>query len=69
MNYFKDQKMKLLLLLALSCQFVWAKDLKVKFGTVAPAGTPWAQTLEDIRERVDKNSKGKIQIKTYLHLK
>lgn len=39
---------------------------KVKFGTVAPAGTPWAQTLEDISKQVKKDSKGKIKIKTYL---
>lgn len=40
--------------------------LKVKFGTVAPGGTPWAQTLEDISKRVKKDSKGEIKIKTYL---
>lgn len=40
--------------------------LKVKFGTVAPVGTPWAQTLDDIASQVKKDSKGEINIKTYL---
>jgi TRAP-type C4-dicarboxylate transport system substrate-binding protein len=39
---------------------------KVKFGTVAPAGTPWADTLDNIAKEVKKESGGKIQIKTYL---
>lgn len=39
---------------------------KIKFGTVAPAGTPWAQTLTDIKKRVKKASGGKLKIKTYL---
>jgi TRAP-type C4-dicarboxylate transport system substrate-binding protein len=43
-----------------------AKKLKVKVGTVAPAGTPWAQTLTDLKKRVSKASGGKIKIKTYL---
>lgn len=49
------------LLLSFNCFAV-----KVKFGTVAPGGTPWAQTLEDISKRVKKDSDGKITIKTYL---
>jgi TRAP-type C4-dicarboxylate transport system substrate-binding protein len=54
----------LLLLLCLTLNTVHAK--KVKFGTVAPAGTPWAQTLEDIKKRVKKASNGKLKVKTYL---
>lgn len=59
-------KLSLLLTLLLTVNIAQAKKLKVKFGTVAPAGTPWAQTLEDIKSRVSKASKGKIKIKTYL---
>lgn len=59
-------KLSLLIAILLSFNIAHAKKLKVKFGTVAPAGTPWAQTLEDIKNRVDKASKGKIKIKTYL---
>lgn len=43
-----------------------AKGVTVKFGTVAPSGTPWAQTLEDIKVKVEKDSKGSIKIKNYL---
>jgi TRAP-type C4-dicarboxylate transport system substrate-binding protein len=43
-----------------------ASDLSVKFGTIAPAGTPWADSLEEIKNRVGKESAGKIKIKTYL---
>jgi TRAP-type C4-dicarboxylate transport system substrate-binding protein len=59
-------KLSLLLTLLLSINVAYGKKLKVKFGTVAPAGTPWAQTLEDIKSRVAKASKNKILIKTYL---
>jgi len=60
--------MKKLLFIALTTSFISTSVMarKVKFGTVAPAGTPWAQTLEDIKKRVKKKSKGKLKIKTYL---
>ena len=60
--------MKKLLFIALATSFISTGVMakKVKFGTVAPAGTPWAQTLEDIKKRVKKKSKGKLKIKTYL---
>jgi TRAP-type C4-dicarboxylate transport system substrate-binding protein len=60
--------MKKILFLLISLSFVSTGAIakKVKFGTVAPAGTPWAQTLEDIKKRVKKKSKGKLKIKTYL---
>ena len=56
--------MKILILLCLLSAVSYAK--KIKFGTVAPSGTPWAQTLEDIKKRVKKASGGKLNIKTYL---
>jgi TRAP-type C4-dicarboxylate transport system substrate-binding protein len=43
-----------------------AKGVSVKFGTVAPAGTPWAQTLEEIKAKVEKDSQGNISIKNFL---
>jgi TRAP-type C4-dicarboxylate transport system substrate-binding protein len=43
---------------------VFALDLR--FGTIAPSGTPWAQSLEDIKIRVEKESAGKIKIKNFL---
>ena len=45
---------------------ILAKKLNVKFGTVAPSGTPWADTLDEIKKKVDKESKGEIKIKNYL---
>lgn len=45
---------------------IFAKKLNVKFGTVAPSGTPWADTLDEIKKKVDKESKGEIKIKNYL---
>jgi len=45
---------------------IFAKDISVKFGTIAPAGTPWADSLEEIKNRVGKNSNNQIKIKTYL---
>ena len=57
----------LLLLLGMMLSFsVSAKNIVVKFGTVAPAGTPWADTLDEIKKRVDKESGKSIKIKTYL---
>jgi len=44
----------------------FAAKLTVKIGTVAPANTPWADSLEDIRKRVEKESSGDIQVKAYL---
>jgi len=38
--------------------------ISVKFGTVAPAGTPWADVLQQIQKRVQTDSKGGIEIKT-----
>jgi TRAP-type transport system periplasmic protein len=57
--------MKLLLILSLFISFQ-ASATSVKFGTIAPAGTPWADSLEEIKNRVNKDSQGKIKIKTYL---
>jgi TRAP-type C4-dicarboxylate transport system substrate-binding protein len=58
--------MKYLLTIILILNTNLAFSMKVKFGTVAPAGTPWAQTLEDIKKRVKKASNSKLNIKTYL---
>ena len=45
---------------------VLSKEVVVKFGTVAPAGTPWADTLDEIKKRVDQESGKTIKIKNYL---
>jgi TRAP-type C4-dicarboxylate transport system substrate-binding protein len=59
--------MKLILTLALfTALSAQAKELSIKFGTIAPAGTPWADSLEEIKTRVNQESGGKLKIKTYL---
>jgi TRAP-type C4-dicarboxylate transport system substrate-binding protein len=54
------------LFLALLTTGAYAGDLAVKFGTIAPAGTPWSDSLEEIKNRVAKDSGNQIKIKTYL---
>ena len=56
----------LLILCLMLSPIAFSKDVIVKFGTVAPAGTPWADTLDEIKKRVDKESGKSIKIKTYL---
>ncbi len=41
-------------------------EFTIKFGTVAPAGTPWSEQLEAIKARVEKDSGGRIKFKLYL---
>ena len=57
---------KLIMIVALVSTSAFSKEIKVKFGTVAPSGTPWADTLDEIKNRVNKQSKGELKIKTYL---
>jgi tripartite ATP-independent transporter DctP family solute receptor len=58
--------MKYFLSLLIIVSFNTAFAKRVKFGTVAPAGTPWADTLEVLKKQVKKASKGKLKVKTYL---
>lgn len=55
-----------LLAATLSMTSVFAAKRVVKFGTIAPANTPWSDTLDDIKKRVEKESKGETTIKVYL---
>lgn len=43
-----------------------AATYKLNFGTVAPAGTPWAAQLQQIKERIGKESEGQIQVNVFL---
>ncbi len=38
----------------------------LKFGTVAPEGTPWAKHLRVIKKRIESKSKGQIKVKLFL---
>lgn len=37
-----------------------------KVGSVAPEGTPWAEWIDAIKARMDKNSGGKLKLKVFL---
>lgn len=43
-----------------------APKVIVKLATVAPTGTPWADSLDQIKKRIDAESKGRIQVKAYM---
>ncbi len=43
-----------------------AQEFTMNFGTVAPAGTPWADQLEDIKKEIDSKSKGRIKVRIFL---
>ncbi|HXH76569.1 MAG TPA: TRAP transporter substrate-binding protein DctP [Bacteriovoracaceae bacterium] len=58
------QTIALIFVLLLPALSFAAKD--VKFGTIAPAGTPWADSLEEIKTRVNGQSKGEMKVKIYL---
>jgi TRAP-type transport system periplasmic protein len=62
---FKKKFSTALFLTFLFTGFAEAKTV-VKFGTVAPDGTPWAESLKEIQARVKKESEEKIEIRTYL---
>jgi tripartite ATP-independent transporter DctP family solute receptor len=51
---------------ALSSPACFAAKKTIKFGTIAPANTPWSDTLEEIKKRVEAESKGELGIKVYL---
>ncbi len=58
--------MKLLTAFILLVSFNVSANISIKFGTIAPAGTPWADSLEQIKNRVAQESGNKIKIKTFL---
>ena len=38
----------------------------MNFGSVAPAGTPWSDQLENVRDRVKAESGGRVKVKLFL---
>ena len=52
--------------------FTWASSsnaeslFTMNFGTVAPTGTPWSDQLNSIKNRIEKESAGKIRVKLFL---
>ena len=43
-----------------------ADPIIMKAGSVAPEGTPWAEWLDNVRTRIDKEGKGQIKTKAFL---
>lgn len=58
--------MKLFLITFLLIASAYGKNHSIKFGTIAPAGTPWSDSLEEIKSRVAKESNNSMKIKIYL---
>ena len=43
-----------------------AAEFTMNFGTVAPAGTPWADQLEGIKQQIQTKSEGRIKVRLFL---
>jgi TRAP-type C4-dicarboxylate transport system substrate-binding protein len=41
-------------------------EFTINFGSAAPEGTPWADQLKDIQQRIHKESGGRIKVKLFL---
>jgi len=41
-------------------------EFTLNFGTVAPEGTPWSAQLQEIKERIERESNGRIKVKLFL---
>ena len=59
----------LVLLLVLGTGFSAAAEEKkytLNLGTIAPPGTPWSKQLKSVAKRIEKDSKGRIDVKLFL---
>jgi len=56
----------LLLSFALFAAVAHAQTVTAKVGSVAPEGTPWAEWLDGIKARMDKDTGGKLKLKIFL---
>ena len=58
--------MRLLLTVCLFSIAAQAQTIVAKVGSVAPEGTPWAEWIEGIKARMDKDTGGKLKLKIFL---
>ncbi|MDP1823844.1 MAG: TRAP transporter substrate-binding protein [Archangium sp.] len=58
--------MRLLLTVCLFSFAAQAQTIIAKVGSVAPEGTPWAEWIEGIKARMDKDTGGKLKLKIFL---
>ena len=49
----------------LACGSAQAESYVIKFGTVAPEGTPWTEQLNKIKKRVERESEGRVKLKLF----
>ncbi|MBI1945927.1 MAG: TRAP transporter substrate-binding protein [Deltaproteobacteria bacterium] len=56
----------LALVLAFSASSARAEPVVAKCGSVAPEGTPWAEWLEGVRARMEKEANGTFKLKVFL---
>ena len=40
---------------------------EIKFGTLAPDGTPWSEVLQEFKRNIERDSGGRIKVKVYLN--
>ena len=75
MKFMKKLFIVLLILLNANLSISMAKTIsakreikkeKIKLGTIAPRGTPWANLANHLKKRIKKNSKGELIVKCYL---
>jgi len=55
-----------LVFLGLAAVTASAADFTVRFATIAPEGTPWSEQLLAMKERVERESGGRIEFKLYM---
>jgi TRAP-type C4-dicarboxylate transport system substrate-binding protein len=58
--------MRLLLTVCLFSIAAQAQTITAKVGSVAPEGTPWAEWIDGIKARMDKDTGGKLKLKIFL---
>lgn len=56
----------LLAMSLLAAVSVRAEPVIAKVGSVAPEGTPWAEWLESVKTRMEKESNGKLKLRVFL---
>lgn len=56
-----------LLLLAFALPARAETVYEIKFGSLAPDGTPWSDVLYDFKERIERDSGGRVKVTAYLN--
>lgn len=42
------------------------EPITLRLGTIAPDGTPWAETMEKFKKRVEKESNGRLRVRSFM---